>query len=312
LVGLSRVQASRLVDEGRVRISGLVVRAGSRRLRGGELLEVDLAGHSPLEPPGPAVRTPSLGSPPLEAEVVFADKDLVVVDKPAGLVVHPGAGNPRGTLVQQLVALFPDISAAGPEDERPGIVQRLDKGTSGLMVVARTPAAREGLVAQLAARSVDRAYLAVVHGELEADEGTVDAPLGRSQSHRVKMAVVQGGRHALTHYRAESRSSSPVPVTLVSCRLGTGRTHQVRVHFAAIGHPVFCDDRYSKPSQLAAARTALPGLRRPWLHAARLGFVHPVTGEPMQFSCGLPPDLAATLGPLGLSLPPEWLLQVPE
>jgi 23S rRNA pseudouridine1911/1915/1917 synthase len=304
LVGLSRVQASRLVDEGRVRISGLVVRAGSRRLRGGELLEVDLAGHSPLEP-GPTARTPSPGSPPLEAEVVFADKDLVVVDKPAGLVVHPGAGNPQGTLVQQLVALFPDISAAGPEDERPGIVQRLDKGTSGLMVVARTPAAREGLVAQLAARSVERAYIAVVHGELEADEGTVDAPLGRSQSHRVKMAVVQGGRHALTHYRAESRSSSPVPVTLVSCRLGTGRTHQVRVHFAAIGHPVFCDDRYSKPSQLAAARTALPGLRRPWLHAARLGFVHPVTGEPMQFSAGLPPDLAATLGPLGLILPRE-------
>ena len=158
------------------------------------------------------------------------------------------------------------------------------------MVVARTPAAREGLVAQLAARSVERAYLAVVHGELEADEGTVDAPLGRSQSHRVKMAVVQGGRHALTHYRADSRSSSPVPVTLVSCRLGTGRTHQVRVHFAAIGHPVFCDDRYSKPSQLAAAQTALPELRRPWLHAARLGFVHPVTGEPMQFSAGLPPD----------------------
>jgi len=336
LAGLSRAQAARLVDEGRVRISGPVVRAGSRRLRSGELLEVDLAGHPAMEP-GPVARGPTAkgppqdnsggrsletwlvggkfgfdrpsspsavpGPPPLAAAVVFADQDLVVVDKPAGLVVHPGAGNRYGTLLEQLVGLFPEISAAGPEGDRPGIVQRLDKGTSGLMVVARTPAAREGLVAQLAARSVDRAYLAVVHGELEADEGTVDAPLGRSQSHRVKMAVVQGGRHALTHYRAEGRSSSPMPVTLVSCRLGTGRTHQVRVHFAAIGHPVLSDDRYSKPSQLAAARNALPGLRRPWLHAARLGFTHPVTGEPMYFSCELPPDLAETLGLLGLSLP---------
>jgi len=304
LAGLSRAQASVLVEEGRVRISGAAVPAGSRRLRSGELLEVDLAGNSPLETVPPATE-PTAKGPVLEATVVFADKDLVVVDKPAGLVVHPGAGNPQGTLVQQLVGLFPEISAVGPEDERPGIVQRLDKGTSGLMVVARTPAAREGLVAQLAARSVERVYLAVVHGELEADEGTVDAPLGRSQSHRVKMAVVQGGRHALTHYRAEGRSSLLLPVTLVSCRLGTGRTHQVRVHFAAIGHPVLCDDRYSKPTQLAAARTALPGLRRPWLHAARLGFTHPVTGEPMQFSSGLPPDLAETLGPLGLTLPQE-------
>jgi 23S rRNA pseudouridine1911/1915/1917 synthase len=302
LVGLSRAQASRLVEEGRVRIAGPVARSGSRRLRSGELLDVDLTGHSP-EGPAVAAIAPTTHGPPLVASIVFADKDLVVVDKPAGLVVHPGAGNPQGTLVQQLVDLFPEISAVGPQDERPGIVQRLDKGTSGLMVVARTPAAREGLVAQLTARSVERAYLAVVHGELEADEGTVDAPLGRSQSHRVKMAVVQGGRHAVTHYRAEGRSSSPVPVTLVSCRLGTGRTHQVRVHFAAIGHPVLCDDRYSKPSQLVAARTALPGLRRPWLHAARLGFTHPVTGGPMQFSCGLPPDLAETLGPLGLTLP---------
>jgi 23S rRNA pseudouridine1911/1915/1917 synthase len=286
-----------------VRVSGRVVRAGSRRLRSGELLEVDLAVQSPLQP-GPPVAGPTTDGPPLVAAIVFADKDLVVVDKPAGLVVHPGAGNPQGTLVQQLVGLFPEISEVGPEDDRPGIVQRLDKGTSGLMVVARTQEARDGLVAQLTARSVDREYLAVVHGELDADEGTVDAPLGRSQSHRVKMAVVQGGRHAVTHYHAQDRSSSLVPVTLVSCRLGTGRTHQVRVHFAAIGHPVFRDDRYSKPSQLAAARTALPGLRRPWLHAARLGFTHPVTGEPMEFSSALPADLAETLGPLGLSLPP--------
>ena len=266
LVGLSRVQASRLVDEGRVRISGVVVRAGSRRLRGGERLEVDLAGHSPLEPPGSVASTPSLGSPPLEAEVVFADKDLVVVDKPAGLVVHPGAGNPRGTLVQQLVALFPDISAAGPEDERPGIVQRLDKGTSGLMVVARTPAAREGLVAQLAARSVERAYLAVVHGELEADEGTVDAPLGRSQSHRVKMAVVQGGRHA-AHSLPRRKSFL----------------------FAGPGHPgvLPARDRPHPPGAGALRRHWPPGaLRRPLLQA------QPVGRRPDR-SAGAPPPLVA-------------------
>ncbi len=287
-----------------MRVSGRVVGAGSRRLRSGELLEVDLSVQSPNEPV-PPVAAPTSDSPPLVAAIVYADKDLVVVDKPAGLVVHPGAGNPQGTLVQQLVGLFPEISAVGPEDDRPGIVQRLDKGTSGLMVVARTQQARDGLVAQLTARTVEREYLAVVHGELEADDGTVDAPLGRSQSHRVKMAVVQGGRHAVTHYHALSRSSSPVPVTLVSCRLGTGRTHQVRVHFAAIGHPVFRDDRYSKPGQLAAARAALPGLRRPWLHAARLGFTHPVTGEPMEFSSALPADLGESLGPSGSGCHPR-------
>lgn len=302
LAGLSRAQASRLVSEGRVRLSGSAVSARSRRLRSGELLEADLAGQSAGERVGPGGEAPS-SAPAALAKVVFADKDVVVVDKPAGLVVHPGAGNRQGTLVQQLISIFPEIAAAGPEGERPGIVQRLDKGTSGLMVVARTSAARESLVAQLAARSVDRVYLAVVHGDLEADEGTVDAPLGRSQAQRVKMAVVQGGRHAFTHYSVQGRSASPLPLTLVSCRLGTGRTHQVRVHFAAIGHPVLADERYSKPSQLAAVRATLPALRRPWLHAAQLGFTHPVTGQPMVFSSELPADLTETLEPLGLNLP---------
>jgi 23S rRNA pseudouridine1911/1915/1917 synthase len=144
----------------------------------------------------------------------------------------------------------------------------------------------------------------VVYGELEADDGMVEAPLGRSPRSRLKMAVVEGGRQARTHYRAIARSASPLAVSLVICRLETGRTHQVRAHFAAIGHPVLADQRYAKPSQVEAARKILPALRRPWLHAAHLGFVHPVTGEAMSFSSALPLDLQQSLGVLGLPQPP--------
>ncbi len=180
-------------------MGGVPVRAGSRRLRAGELLEVELGPGRPLTRPRGrqrAGRRRQAQDAVLLAPVVFADEHLVVVDKPAGLVVHPGAGNRQGTLVQQLLVRFPDISTAGPDDERPGIVQRLDKGTSGLIVVARNPEARQGLVAQLAARSVERRYLAVVYGELEADDGVVEAPLGRSPRSRLKIAVVEGGRQA--------------------------------------------------------------------------------------------------------------------
>jgi 23S rRNA pseudouridine1911/1915/1917 synthase len=302
LAGISRAQASRLVGEGRVRVGGASLTNGGRRLRPGELLEVEPGTD---EPHGQLLPESGTFGPRLtpEAHVIFADNDLVVVDKPAGLVVHPGAGNQEGTLVQQLLRLFPDIAMAGPAGDRPGIVQRLDKGTSGLLVVARTAAAREGLVAQLSARSVERRYLAVVHGELQADEGLVEAPLGRSPAGRLKMAVVVGGREARTRYSTIDRSPSPLPVSLVSCRLETGRTHQVRAHFAAIGHPVFADDRYSKPKQLAEARRAVPELERPWLHASDLGFVHPVTGESVRFTSTPPADLLQALAPLGLELP---------
>ncbi len=234
---------------------------------------------------------------------MFVDSDLVIVDKPAGLVVHPGAGNREGTLVQQLLELFPDISAAGPDGDRPGVVQRLDKGTSGLLVVARTPEARARLIAQLSARSATRRYLAVVHGELQADEGLVEAPLGRSPRARLKMAVVEGGREARTRYSTLARSPAPLPVSLVSCRLETGRTHQVRAHFAAIGHAVLGDERYSKPKQLAEARNVVPWLARPWLHATELGFVHPTTGEELRFTSEPPAELIEALAPLGLELP---------
>lgn len=304
LAGMSRANAARVVAGGNVRVGGVAVKTGSRRLRGGEVLEAALPGEAAV-PPGLATlgaSSPASTSP--KATVVFADDDLVVVDKPAGLVVHPGAGNREATLVHQLLAAFPDIAGAGPPGDRPGIVQRLDKGTSGLLVVARTPAARQALAAQLAARSMERRYLAVVHGEVDADEGLVEAPLGRSPSEPVKMAVVAGGRPARTRYWAQARSASPLPVTLVSCQLDTGRTHQVRAHFAAIGHPVLGDDRYSKPGQLALARTTLPVLRRPWLHANRLGFVHPRTGQAVSFGSEPPADLMEVLDTLGLAKGP--------
>jgi 23S rRNA pseudouridine1911/1915/1917 synthase len=311
LAGVSRAQASRMVADGRVRVGRSLVSSGGRRLKEGEWLEVEPAVTGRGEPGqpggglGPSGRpVPSSAGPALpEAKVIFVDNDLVVVDKPAGQVVHPGAGNFQGTLVQQLLRLFPDIAAAGPAGDRPGIVQRLDKGTSGLLVVARTAAAREALIAQLSGRSVERRYLAVVHGELQADEGLVEAPLGRSPAGRLKMAVVEGGREARTRYSTIDRSSSPLPVSLVSCRLETGRTHQVRAHFAAIGHPVLGDDRYSRPKQLAVVRAVVPALTRPWLHAADLGFVHPTTGEALRFTSEPPADLLAVLATLGLFPP---------
>jgi 23S rRNA pseudouridine1911/1915/1917 synthase len=304
LAGLSRAQASRVVAEGKASVGGATVAVGSRRLHSGELLQVDLSAEAAVASAagGPDGQpTGDKGAGP--ARVVFADAHLVVVDKPAGLVVHPGAGNPQGTLVQQLIELFPDMVNAGPDGDRPGIVHRLDKGTSGLLVVARTAAAREDLVRQMAGRLTKRRYLALVHGRVEADEGVIEAPLGRSQSHRVKMAVVQGGRSSRTHYQSYERCGAPLPATLVVCRLETGRTHQVRVHFAAIGHPVVGDDRYSKPSLIALTRHELPLLHRPWLHAAHLGFTHPVTGEDMSFSSPLPADLLDVLAVLGLSAP---------
>jgi 23S rRNA pseudouridine1911/1915/1917 synthase len=330
LAGLSRSQVTRLVKGGHAYLAGRQLSTGGRRLRAGEVLEVDLSAEAlagedlELSAGGQAEAGESFGPGPLagaergsgadrgglgpgvaQARIVHADQDVVVVDKPAGLVVHPGAGNSRGTLVQQLVALFPDIVAAGPPGERPGIVHRLDKGTSGVLVVARTPAARESLVAQLASREVERRYLTVVYGELQGDEGVIEAPLGRSQSQRTKMAVVEGGRQARTRYVVLDRSALAFPVSLASCRLESGRTHQVRVHLAAIGHPVLADDRYAPAGQLAAARAAVPLLKRPWLHAARLGFTHPTSGRAMSFESPLPADLAAALGALGLALPAQ-------
>jgi len=329
LAGLTRSQSSRLVTGGCARIAGEPVLLPSRRLRAGETLEVDLeaanlkampkeweaGGMHPASEQGntvhpasePSEQGNSLPAGFPRARVVYSDADVVVVDKPAGLVVHPGAGNPRGTLVDQLVELFPDILDAGPDHQRPGIVQRLDKGTSGLLVVARTAPARAALTSQLSRRTADRRYLAVVHGRMEEDEGAIEAPLGRSPSRRVKMAVVQGGRPARTQYSVRSSVIEPIASALVACKLETGRTHQVRAHFAAIGHPLLADEQYAAASLIATTRRVLPDLRRPWLHAGLLGFAHPATGEAMRFTAPLPADLSTTLGILGFD-PDEAVL----
>jgi len=219
--------------------------------------------------------------------VVFEDQYLLVIDKPAGMVVHPGAGNRTGTMMNALLHHAPQLAAI----PRAGIVHRLDKDTSGLLVVAKTPAAQTDLVRQLQARTVRRHYLALVHGRVTT-EGTVDAPIGRHPVQRTKMAVVERGREARTHYAVRARFAG---TTLVECRLETGRTHQIRVHMAAIGHPLVGDSVYGKRKSGNAGIDAFP---RQVLHAWRLALVHPATGAPLAWESPLPADLAALLARL--------------
>ena len=287
LTGLSRSEVNMLLDAGKVSIAGRTVKVRSRKVREGEHVGVegamvDLRGSAALKP-----------EPRVEVPVVWSDDDVIVVDKPAGLVVHPGAGTRAGTLVQGLLARYPDLAGAGGEEDRPGIVHRLDKGTSGLLVVARRPVAFASLSAQMAARTVGREYLALLAGQVEADEGLIDAPLGRSHVDPTKIRVQAGGRQARTEYKVVERFSEPSPSTLVSCRLQTGRTHQIRVHFASIGHPVVGDERYG--SRKLGNWEPLP-YGRPFLHAAKLQFEHPTTCEAVTFRSELPADLSSVLG----------------
>lgn len=278
--GCSRREAGELVDSGAVSVNGRVVTSRSGRLHEGDLVTVEpgaLAPAQTLPAPDPAVAV----------EVVYADDHLVVVDKAAGVVVHPGSGRPDGTLVNGLLARFPEIATVG-DPSRPGIVHRLDRGTTGLLVVARTQSAHDSLVGQLAARRASRRYLAVVWGRPVHDRGVVDGPIGRHPRHPQRMAVVVGGRPARTHYEVERRCSEPAEVAVVQCRLETGRTHQIRVHLASIGHPVVGDDVYG------GGRATLP-FARPALHATDLGFDHPGTGAPVEFHADPPPDLASLL-----------------
>jgi len=278
LTGWSRADVAVLVEEGAVRVDGQPV-AKSRRLAEGEAVEVE-GEPEPDRPPE---------AEPVEFTVVHADEDLVVVSKPAGLVVHPGAGHREGTLAGGLLHRFPDIAGVG-DPMRPGIVHRLDRDTSGLMVVARSPKAYEALVAALAAREVERRYLALAWGRFGSKRGTIDAPIGRSATRRTRMAVREAGKDARTGYEVTTQYEHPV-CALVECRLETGRTHQIRVHLAAIGHPVVGDGTYG------GDRNPLrPG--RPFLHADGLAFTHPSTGERLEFSDPLPPELAAVLSRL--------------
>ena len=217
--------------------------------------------------------------------VVYQDESVVVIDKPAGLAVHPGPGHPDMTLVNALLAMCPDIQGIGGEI-RPGIVHRLDKDTSGLMMVAKTHQAHNDLSAQIKARQVTKGYLALVEGSLKSTEGKVDAPVGRHPRRRTRMAVVVGGKEARTNYkvRQELRGHS-----LVELYLETGRTHQIRVHMAHLGHPLVGDTTYGHASHL---------VDRHFLHAFHLGFKHPITGEPLDFKIDLPPDLTPAIDAL--------------
>ncbi len=222
-------------------------------------------------------------------DIVYEDDALLVIDKHVGLVVHPGSGNWEGTLLNALLHHAPQLA----EVPRAGIVHRLDKDTSGLLVVAKTIPAQTALVRQLQARSVKREYLALVWGELRRD-GTVDAPIGRHPTQRVKMAVVEGGKPAVTHYHVEENFPS---CTLVRCRLETGRTHQIRVHMAHIGHPLVGDSVYLKGAQrcVPQLRELLQGFPRQALHATRLALEHPVSGELVEWHAPLPEDFERLL-----------------
>lgn len=293
VTGLTRSAAAGLVREGHVSVDGHAATTRSTRLEEGQQLRVSVPATVDDRPqPDEAVAF----------KVLHADNHVIVVDKPAGLVVHPGAGNPDGTLVNGLAHRFPDLiePTADPppwDAARPGIVHRLDVGTSGVMVVARTPTAYEALVAALSARTaIERRYLALVWGDVRPDQGVIDAPIGRGERDRTRMTVSAGGRDARTGYSVLVRHTVP-GVTLVEARLETGRTHQVRVHFAALDHPLVGDRRYR------GARSTLP-LDRPFLHAHTLRFEHPVTGETLSFRAPLPEDLQAVLTHLGIAIPP--------
>ena len=281
LIGdLSRASAAATIAVGGVRVDGAPAASGKIRLAEGQVVEVDPTAIP--EPPLPAA------DDAVEFGVVYEDDVVIVVDKPPGLVVHPGAGNMDGTLVSGLLARYPDIAGVGGDPIRPGIVHRLDAGSSGLLVVARTDAAAEFLIDQFADHSATRRYDAVVWGVPDAPHGIIDAPIGRDRGDPLKMAVVAGGRPARTDYRVVGTYSSPALVSRLECRLETGRTHQIRVHLSSIEHPLVGDPTYSQ-------RRPMLGLTRPFLHAAELAFDHPGTGDRVTFVSPLAPDLQAWL-----------------
>ena len=276
---IPRAAASQIIDAGAVLLDGVVVKAGKIKVTEGQRIVVDL---SLL----PEKQLPA-AEPNIKVDVVYVDDDVIVINKQAGIVVHPGAGNPTGTLVNAVLAIYPEIASVG-DPFRPGVVHRLDAGTTGLMVMARTKAAYDSLVEALQRRVVVRRYLAIVWGEMSAPSGVIDAPLGRDQRDPTKMAVLAGGKIARTNYEVRQAFTLPVSCSLLECGLETGRTHQIRVHLATLGHSVVGDVVYG------GARSVLSS-PRPMLHAMTLKFDHPVTGIEMEFHSEIPQDFAAIL-----------------
>lgn len=279
LTGCTRAEAAEAVTSGIATIDGRVVTKVSTRLHEHQVVVVARDPHSDAPAPQPDMS--------VEVRVIHEDPDVIVVDKPAGLVVHPGPGHQGATLVNGLLARYPEIAEIG-DPARPGIVHRLDKGTSGLMVVARSDRAYASLVDQLTRHDVERVYDALVWGHLESHHGTIDAPVGRSRRNPLLMTVSADGRESRTHYEVAEVFQRPAPLSLLTCRLETGRTHQIRVHLRSIGRPVVGDDLYG-------GRRPAIGLSRPFLHARRLCFEHPNRGEQVSFEVVLPSDLAVVL-----------------
>ena len=233
----------------------------------------------------PQLRETALPPQDIPLDVVYEDDDVIVVNKPTGLVVHPAPGHPDGTLVNALLHHCGDSLSGIGGEKRPGIVHRIDRDTSGLIIAAKNDAAHLALSAQLKDHSLSRTYECLVTGNMKQDSGTVDAPIGRSSADRKKMAVVPTGRRAVTHWEVVARYPG---VTHLRCRLETGRTHQIRVHMAYIGHPILGDTVYG-------AKKPVPGLTGQCLHATGLRFIHPRTGEPVELHCPLPPEFTAML-----------------
>ena len=274
---LSRAQVQRLIEQGEITVAGGVVKP-AHKLRAGERIE----GRVPA--PVPA----RLEAQAIPLAILHEDADLIVIDKPAGMVVHPAAGHAQGTLVNALLHHCRDLSGVGGE-LRPGIVHRLDKDTSGVLVAAKHDRAHRALAAQWKQHSIDREYLAFVRGSPRAESGTVDAPIGRHPTDRKRMSTrARVGRSAVTHWRVEERLRG---ATLLRVRLETGRTHQIRVHMASIALPLLGDPVYGGGRALRPA----PAIARQALHATVLGFTHPTTGERVRFESPLPADLRALL-----------------
>lgn len=268
----SRSQINNWVTDGIVKVNGVEVKA-KYKVKEGDIIEVDV----------PEPETLEVIAEELDLNIVYEDADVVVVNKPKGMVVHPAPGHATGTLVNGLMHHCKDLSGINGI-LRPGIVHRIDKDTSGLLMVAKNDVAHESLVNQLVEKSVTRKYTALVHGHIAHDKGTIDAPIGRDTKDRQKQAVVDNGKHAVTHFQVIERFGD---YTLVECRLETGRTHQIRVHMQYIGFPLVGDPKYGPKKTLDFGGQVL--------HAGILGFIHPTTGEYLEFSTPLPEDFEQLL-----------------